>query len=283
MTDEPRRTRSTSSGQTRRDLLAAGADLLREQPVGPLLSNVTAPEVARRAGRTIGAFYHHWPDQGSYRRELAQYVLSPEVLPTEETAENLGAGIAAGADTAEVMRYNARANLLAGLERPELALTVALTALARTDEDVRLLLKSQHDTVRSGLEPLYEQLLAANGWRLRPPFTLRMFSAVLTALVEGLYVRAVADPESVPLALPDEHGTPPVEAGPPSPVDGQWDLFSIVVLALMPVMCMPADPAPEGTTDAAALGRSGVLATDADVRDLVRAIWRAWAERRRPE
>ncbi len=102
------------------------------------------------------------------------------------------------------------------------------------------------------------------------------------ALAEGLVLRAVVDPAAVPLALPDERGRPTTSvagpvAGPPAPPgpadDGAWDLFGIGMLALLPVVTMPAQ-APAADTGSPAV----VLASHADARDVVRTIWAAWAE-----
>ena len=275
MTEDPqvRRSRAEAGEQTRAALLAAGAALLREQPVGRLLDQVTAPEVARRAGRTIGAFYHHWPDQDSYRKDLLASVLAPETLPTQETVSDVSASLLASAPPDEIVRRNGRANLLAGMHRPELALTIALSALARRDEPTRDLLRTQYVVLNDSLVPTYGALFAANGWVPRPPFTLRDISTVITALVEGLVTRAVAEPEAVPFALPDESGTPQ------DPDDeSAWDLFSATLAALLPTMTMPADAAAEPLPD----DPTGVLGTSLDVRDLAREIWAAWAERARP-
>jgi AcrR family transcriptional regulator len=272
MSEDPpgRRSRAEAGEQTRAALLAAGAELLREQPVGRLLDQVTAPEVARRAGRTIGAFYHHWADQDSYRMDLLESVLAPETLPTQETVSDVEAALMLAAAPDEIVRRNGRANLVAGLHRPELALTIALSALARRDEPTRELLHKQYVILNDSLVPTYGALFAANGWAPRPPFTLRDISTVITALVEGLVVRAVAEPEAVPFALPDEAGVPR------DPDDEHaWDLFSVTLAALLPTMTMPVDAVPQPADG----DPTGLLGTSLDVRDLARAIWAAW---RRP-
>lgn len=272
MSEDPpgRRSRAEAGEQTRAALLAAGADLLREQPVGRLLDQVTAPEVARRAGRTIGAFYHHWADQDSYRQDLLAAVLAPEILPTEETVSDVGAALLMADAPDEIVRRNGRANLVAGLHRPELALTLALSALARRDEPTRDLLRRQYVVLDASLVPMYGALFAANGWVPRPPFTLRDISTVITALVEGLVTRAVAEPDAVPFALPDECGA----ASDPDD-EHAWDLFSATLVALLPTMTMPADAAAEPVDG----DPTGLLGTSLDVRDLARAVWAAW---RRP-
>jgi AcrR family transcriptional regulator len=279
------RPRAQAGEQTRVELLAAGAGLLRDQPVGAVFNQVTATEVARRAGRTIGAFYHHWQDQDSYRRELLAYVLAPDRVPAGETAEGVARSVEDRLAPDEVIRRNARANLVLGMQHPAFALSIAMWAQARSDDLVRDLLRRQYHEVTRTLVPMYAALFEAYGWVPRPPFTIELFAATVRALAEGLVLRAVVDPAAVPLSLPDEQGRPatsgvePAPSGPPAPPgqpcppdDGGWDLFSIVVLALVPMMTMPAGTrGVETSSPAAALGSS------ADVRDVVRSIWAAWA------
>ena len=75
MAHRDRQPRRESAEQTRLELLEAGAELLREQPVGDIFSQVKAADVARRAGgRSIGAIYHHWRDQEAYRQDLLAYI-----------------------------------------------------------------------------------------------------------------------------------------------------------------------------------------------------------------
>ncbi|MFN0282112.1 MAG: TetR/AcrR family transcriptional regulator [Kineosporiaceae bacterium] len=277
--------RAEAGELTRLELLAAGAQLLREQPVGAVFNQVTATEVARRAGRTIGAFYHHWHDQDSYRRELLAYVLAPERVPAEETAEAVAGSLEERLPADEVIRRNARANLVLGMHHPAFALSIAMWAQARSDDAVRGLLRRQYQDVTDTLVPMYAALLETYGWAPRPPFTVELIAVMTRALAEGLVLRAVVDPAAVPLALPDERGRPttsgagPVAGSPGSPGlpgpadDGAWDLFGIGMLALLPVVTMPARARPADTGSPAA-----ALASHADARDVVRTIWAAWAE-----
>lgn len=260
----PRRSKAEAGEQTRASLLDAGAALLRERPVGALFHQVTASEVARRAGRTIGAFYHHWPDQDSYRRDLLSYVLAPEQVPSQETAAAVADALAGGLDTAEIVRRNARDNLAFGVTRPEFVLSVVLWGQARQDDDVRALLQHLYRGATDALVPMYGALFAANGWVPRPPFTLESVAVTITALLDGLVMRAVVEPAAVPLRLPAEDGTA-------VPDDDAWDLFGTVVAALLAVMLMPADAAADVAADP--------LASPADVRDVARAVWEGWARR----
>lgn len=261
MVDElPRRSRAEAGEQTRLALLAAGADLLREQPVGRILDQVTAPEVARRAGRTIGAFYHHWTDQDAYRRDLLNWVLVHPAIPVAAALAEVSRALTDGTPAESLVRWSTRLGLQIALDRPEFALTVALSALARRDERTRELLGLHYARIDEAVVPVVETLLASQGWAPRPPFDVRALAMVFTALAEGLVLRAVADPGAVPQDLPDETG---------APEDDAWGLLGVTVFALLPMLTMPVGP-PEAGVDVPQVDGPQV-----DVREKVRAMWAA--------
>src|SRR4051794_14978355 len=86
------------SAETRAALLEAGAALLREEPVGAVLSQLTARSVSTRAGRTTGAFFHHWRNQEAYQRDLLAFVLDPVRIESVAEAED---SILGGLQTAD--------------------------------------------------------------------------------------------------------------------------------------------------------------------------------------
>src|SRR3954452_7553215 len=91
--------KAEGSDETRAALLDAGAGLLREEPVGSLLSQLTARAVADRAGRTTGAFFHHWRNQEAYHRDLLAYVLEPaRIKSTGEAVDSVFSGLKSGGD-----------------------------------------------------------------------------------------------------------------------------------------------------------------------------------------
>ncbi len=73
---------------------------------------------------------------------------------------------------------------------------------------------------------------------MRPPFTMEMLATALTALVDGLAIRAAVDPSAVPPELPRAQAAAREQLD--SGLDeGPWDLFSILVLSLLPSMTSP--------------------------------------------
>jgi AcrR family transcriptional regulator len=261
----PHTTKAEAAGQTRRALLEAGAQLLHDQPVGSILNQVKANEVARRAGRTIGAFYHHWPDQESYQRDLVEHVLSPERLPsTAAAAQSVLSDLDDEVLMEEIVRRGGRANFDALRDNPFVPLFMALWSKQGTDEHIHEQLRRHYRTITDQLVPIYSAFFDSQGWEPRPPFTMETFAATLTALAEGLTVRAAVDPDAVPLDLP------PTQSAAKVPLDGNldqgsWDLFSIVVLALIPSMTVPKTK------------RDSDLWLDhEDVRGLVRRLRETW-------
>jgi AcrR family transcriptional regulator len=238
-------TRAASSAETRAALLEAGALLLQERPVGNVLNQIKAPLVARRAGRTTGAFYHHWESQEAYHQDLLNYVLDPARIPsTSEAVTAIAVGLDAGVSVAELLRLAARANFDSVRADPYVPLWVALWARQGQDERIRHLLLEHYRTVTRQTTPLYEALFAAMGRRIRPPFTAETFAVTITALVQGLSLRVTIEPDAVPqdlLGLPgtatdQPHGAAGAGEG---THENTWDLFSAVAWTLLNSMSEP--------------------------------------------
>jgi len=254
MTDEGRVRRTTKAeagAATRTSLLEAGAAVLREQPVGDVLTQVKARRVAQRAGRTIGAFFHHWETQDAYQRDLVAYVLDPARLrSTGGVVDAVAAGLREGASLAEMVRLIARQNFESVRADPYVPLWFALWSKQGGDEQVQALLRDHYEALTSRLVPAYEALFAVFGRAPRPPFTTETFSVALTALNQGLALRIAVDPGAVPLDLPP----PPAAGGPAAPEadagGAGWDLFSALVVTLLDAMTDPVPPggAGEGRT-----------------------------------
>ena len=249
-----RPSRAETAAETRTALLEAGAALLREQPVGTLLNQITAASVAGRAGRTTGAFYHHWEDQESYQRELVRYALdSRRAMSTPVAAQEIHDALARGLALDELVRLAAGHNFALVRDNPYVPLQRALWAKHSQDEEIKQLLFDDYRNVTANLVPAYGALFEYLEVEPRPPFTVELFAVTLTALVEGFTQRAAVEPDAVPLTLP------------PLKSDGDpWDLFSSLVLALIPMMTMPK--ADSAKTEEALRGRQ-------DVRALVAGLY----------
>lgn len=223
--------KAEASAETRSALLEAGAALLREVPVGAVLSQLTARSIATRAGRTTGAFFHQWRTQEAYQRDLLAYVLAPERIASVTEAENaILAGVRESDDPVGVLEAISRGTFQAMRSDPYVALWHALWARHGSDPYVHDLLRHHIDSVTAQVERILDAVVVASGRRFRPPFTLDTLAVAITAVAQGLVLRVVIEPERVPMAPPG------------SPEDGgAWDLYARTVRTLFESFTEPAE------------------------------------------
>jgi AcrR family transcriptional regulator len=217
------------SAETRAALLDAGAGLLREEPVGSVLSQLTARAVADRAGRTTGAFFHHWRNQEAYHHDLLAYVLEPaRIKSTTEAVDAVMDGLKAGGDPVQVLEAAARGNFESVRTDPFVPLWHALWARHRSDDHVRDLLLDNIQWVTAQVTPVLAAVVEASGRQLRPPFTADSLAVVVTGLVQGLSLRAAIEPERVPVRSADAGAD-----------DDSWDLLATTVVTLFEAVTEP--------------------------------------------
>ncbi|NYJ05827.1 TetR/AcrR family transcriptional regulator [Petropleomorpha daqingensis] len=227
--------KAEASAETRATLLEAGAALLREQPVGDVLSQVTARAVVERVGRTTGAFFHQWPTLEAYHRDLVAYVLDPvRIESTAEAVAFITAALRSGQEPATVLHLAARGNFESVRADPYAQLWQALWSKHSQDEQVHASLRQNFDWVTDQVVPLLEACLAAAGRQMQPPFTVDSFAVVITALVQGLNLRWAIEPERVPVK--------PLSERPDAPeAQTSWDLFGTTVEILFRTITTPQD------------------------------------------
>src|SRR5690242_14769691 len=130
------------SAETRAALLEAGAALLREEPVGSVLSQLTARSVSARAGRTTGAFFHQWRNQEAYQQDLLAFVLDPRRIESIDEAEAaIFEGIRTADDPIQVLEDVARVNFDSMRRDPYIPLWHALWAKHAQDPYIHDLLR----------------------------------------------------------------------------------------------------------------------------------------------
>jgi AcrR family transcriptional regulator len=200
MADGESARRQSRGRESREALLQAGVELLRDKTLREVLGALSTRAVARRANRSVGSFFHHWPSAEAYVDDLIAHIFSAGLLP--ENVDEIARGLE---------------ELLVDSDDPLAGLHAILNAnFADTANDpffaVELLLRSQsNDQVRAGLRafyrqteriiPVYESFASALGTQPREPFDYVTVSVALTALLEGLVLRALVDPDRVPPTL----------------------------------------------------------------------------------
>jgi len=239
----PRSARSNAEARekTKQALLEAGALVLQKTPADELLSQVKVKDVAREAGVTPAAIYHYWPSQQVFRRALLEYMLEPsrfrshgELSETlariEAETERVGRATIRGSS-----RVGARANIERVRHTESIKLQMALWA-KHDEEDVAELLRRMYHSLEKDFIPLFEALVALEGRRFRPPFTVRDFAVAITALTEGFTLRWNVDPGEVPTELTD---MPLLFEDAREPGEPPWDLYAACVYLLAASMTEP--------------------------------------------
>lgn len=222
--------KAEASAETRSALLEAGAALLREEPVGSVLSQITARSVATRAGRTTGAFFHQWRNQDAYQRDLVAYVLDPaRIESVADAQEAILSGLRTAKDPVQVLEDTARENFRSMQAEPYIPLWHALWAKHASDPYVRDLLRRHMDNVTASVSVVLDAVVRASGRRFRPPFTLDSLAVAITAVAQGLELRVAIEPERVPMA--PTGGADDGDA---------WDLYATTVRTLFEAFTEPA-------------------------------------------
>jgi AcrR family transcriptional regulator len=193
---------AAASQRTREELLEAGLRLLLRLPASAAFGHLTANKIATEAGRTSGAFFHQWSTLDAYLDDFVAYVLRPELaVNLVETAETIFAGLQQGMGFAEAL-------IRAGRDVPQRTAKDAQTIIellmwnrALHDEGFRERVSRHYDALDAGAAPIFEGLMAILGRTPRPPFTPETMGAVITAIAEGLAVRAYLSPGFYPEQL----------------------------------------------------------------------------------
>ena len=202
-------------------LLDIGRQMVLEAPTADVFAHIRLSDVARRAGVTTGALYHYWDSQDDYQVELLGQILSPDPYSLREpVAERVRAAAAGGVTLHQLIQAVCADNVDRFFGSSDFRLQVALWVSA--DDVVRARLAAQYAAVGAEWVEFYRTVFEVYGFTLRKPFTYDWLATALTALLEGLILRAEVDPHSI--------GVDGSDAAPTS----EWGLFSSTVLALLP-------------------------------------------------
>lgn len=197
-----------------------------EQPASWPLEHVRLTEVAERAGVSVGALYHYWESQDAYRDDLLDELFAPDRYPPSPLPAQLVEPTGADVTLTELVRTGAAVEFEALRDTPELRLLMAMWSAGAPEVDARI--ATQYRAVGERWAAFYADALEAFGLELRPPFTPALMATVVTALGEGLAVRATVDPGAVPTDL----GADP---------DEPWGLLACTIFALLPGLTRPVD------------------------------------------
>jgi AcrR family transcriptional regulator len=222
-------------------LVEAGVGLLRERGEEALRRLLTAQDVARRAGVHRQTFYRHWPDPDAFVAAVADAAFAPidsaaAVEPLLQTLRDEGiTGAQELVRRASTLDY--RAVLADKTLGPQmLHLGIAAPVLQGSGGGERALarrlvepLADAYGRMTSFLVPYYEQIAASWGRHFGASFSSQDFAVSLTALVEGLALRTLVQPDVVRedlfadlvVALIERFSEPVPQTSPPPPVQAE--------------------------------------------------------------
>jgi AcrR family transcriptional regulator len=204
--DRKPRTREQMKAETRDALLNAGAELLRENgPVGEVRHQVHAQAVAKRAGKSTGAFYEHFDSQADFVAELIPWVLDAERYRRlqAETVDFVDQMASVNVHLEDLIRGGAAKNLADIADDPYFVIQIGMVARSEQDDEVRALLAKMYRDLNESYVGLYRRVLAGYGRRFRRGYSAEQLAVVLNAVVEGLAMRRLIDPDAV---TPDDEG-----------------------------------------------------------------------------
>jgi AcrR family transcriptional regulator len=196
----PHGTANTARSEaTREAMLAAGRQLLLEEPVSGAFSHLTAGRVASSAGRTTGALFHQWATLDDFLHDLLARLFDPSESHTFDrfsarTAEVAGSGgslaegvIAAATEALEVLPQD-----------PHSVAELLAWNRGCRDESFRLRVAKLYPRLDRVGGEFISGLLEMSGREMRPPYTEETFAAICAGVLQGLAIRTVLTPGFYP-------------------------------------------------------------------------------------
>lgn len=203
-----RRPASTDDATAER-FLANGWEALRERlGYGDDDSSSTLSDIPLLAGigptlavgeDTTGAFYRRWPNREAYLSDLLEYALAQTRLggADEERTRRLLEKLSSRPSLSELIELVARNELDDLAQDPWLGLQLCLWPDSRHQDRVREQLRRTYDSASDAWELAYDMVVNMYRLSLRPDTSTRRLAILLTALVDGMAIRKVLDPDSV--------------------------------------------------------------------------------------
>jgi len=211
--------RADAAAATRTELLDAGVRILSRDPARHVFGHLKATVVADEAGRTTGAFFHHWDTQDDYVDDLIAYLFTHVPSESFEILKvRMRDAVFSNSPINDAVIDSCRAASAVVPHEAQTVVELLLWACATRDVRLTGLARAGHDSRDPAGDEFFEQFLQLIGRVARPPFTARSTGIVLSLIGEILALRRAITPE----ALPE-------------------DAFGWILLALLPLLTTKGD------------------------------------------
>ncbi|MCX6399740.1 MAG: TetR/AcrR family transcriptional regulator [Propionibacteriales bacterium] len=173
-------------------LVGAAVELLLELTPADLLSAIGTRAISERAGVSQPTVFHQFGSTAAFADAVVAQVYDPGTLPVDKITEGIATIKAAGLPVEAAKMFH-RADFRRLTADPGLRLRTGLWALGggTTDAAYREFLRTTDDRLAQFVSLLWEHW----GREIRPPFTTTSYVAAQVALISGLSIRHLVDPE----------------------------------------------------------------------------------------
>ncbi|MFJ7215992.1 TetR/AcrR family transcriptional regulator [Amycolatopsis sp. NPDC098790] len=179
-------------------LLSAGVQHLLEDGIDIVVRGVNVDEVVRRSGVSQKTFYKTFGQKTQFVESMLSSLTVAPLRVTRELGEKVREQLVeSGGDPRDTIRAVCAWDFEQVRADPSTILQLAIIVLGRDHDGAMKKLQQAYASYDEAGKSAYEAILARWGASMRSPFTPEKLAVVLSALVEGLVVRHLADPDAV--------------------------------------------------------------------------------------
>lgn len=168
---------------------------LSQRAVAAEVGNNQAPFPRRGSVSTLRSTWGHHSDFIADLLRFGLWAYHPNHCDATEAADIL-ADILDGPHFVEAIHRMGFWNVLTLVDRPRFRLQLIATAAAEGDEVIQKAMAEIHQEILEPWKEICAELLSARGGQLRAGITIETFVDLITAVVEGVALHAMATPDA---------------------------------------------------------------------------------------
>lgn len=179
--------------ETRVLLLEAGRELLRREGL-PGAINIRLSDVLDEVNLTSGAAYNVWPSQDDFQEELALHLVENFSWSTRVVQQLLESAHEGASDPEALIREVSLAYYRLLIHEPDFYLALQFWAVRELDVELESAIRCGYVRLQRNLVEFFVKALAGFEVEIRPPYSIDDITVAVTALTEGMALRAKFDP-----------------------------------------------------------------------------------------